>query len=159
MPVETVSIGVGEQGGQLLVRLLARFTVPGLMNGSTHRSRRVGLSHKYGHSRSLYASTSNLIGGIMQFKRAAGLYVAGICLFLGGPLLAYGASMFGAWSAFIGDQEQLTGLFIGIAVFGILLGVIGFFMLIVAAYRALVKIDALQVGAAAQRSERWTSAR
>lgn len=76
----------------------------------------------------------------MEFKRAAGLYIAGICLFFGGPLLASIATALEPWAA-----ADLTGLLIGVAVFGILLGLIGLVMLVVAAYRALVKIDALPV--------------
>lgn len=85
----------------------------------------------------------------MQYKRAAGIYVAGICLILGGPLVSFIGTSFGTWFAFNNPATNMSGLFIGIAVFGALLGIVGLFMLVAAAYRALVKIDALPVGAQA----------
>jgi uncharacterized membrane protein len=83
----------------------------------------------------------------MQYKRAAGLYVAGICLILGGPLVSFIGTSFGTWFAFNNPATNMSGLFIGVAVFGGLLGIVGLFMLVAAAYRALVKIDALSVSA------------
>lgn len=63
----------------------------------------------------------------------------------GGPLVSFIGTTFGTWSAVNNPSTNLSGVFIGVAVFGLLLGAIGFFMLVVAAHRALVKIDALPV--------------
>lgn len=81
----------------------------------------------------------------MQYKRAAGLYVGGICLIIGGPLVSFIGTTFGTWGLINDLSGNLSGLFIGVAAFGVLLGIIGLFMLVVAAHRALVKIDALPV--------------
>lgn len=81
----------------------------------------------------------------MQYKRAAGLYVGGICLILGGPLVSFIGTTFGTWGLLNDPSGNLGGLFIGVAIFGVLLGIVGLFMLVVAAHRALVKIDALPV--------------
>lgn len=91
----------------------------------------------------------------MQFRRAAGLYVGGICLFLGGPLVSFIGTTFGTWFTANNPSNNLSGLFIAVTVFGFLLGIIGFFMLIVAAHRALVKIDALPVRLPAASRENW----
>lgn len=40
---------------------------------------------------------------------------------------------FGTWAVVNNPSNNLSGLFIGVAVFGALLGIIGFFMLVVAA--------------------------
>jgi hypothetical protein len=93
----------------------------------------------------------------MQFKRAAGLYIAGISLILGGPLFGFIGATFGTWYAVSNPSSNLSGLFIGIAVFGWLLGVVGIFMLVAAAYRALVKIDALSVRLPSASGESWMS--
>jgi hypothetical protein len=91
----------------------------------------------------------------MEFKRAAGLYVFGVSLILGGPLVSFIGTTFGTWSAVNNPSNNLTGLFIGVAIFGVLLGVVGFFMLVVAAHRALVKIDALPARLPSASRERW----
>lgn len=95
----------------------------------------------------------------MQFKRSAGIYVAGICLFIGGPLLSFIGTTFGTWSSLSNpaNARELTALFIGLTVFGILLSIVGFFMLVVAAHRALVKIDALPVRAMGPTRQAWSS--
>lgn len=51
-----------------------------------------------------------------------------------------------------GDQS-MAAVFIAVAVFGALLALIGFFMLIVATYRALVIIDALPLQVQSRRNE------
>ena len=93
----------------------------------------------------------------MQYKRAAGLYVGGICLILGGPLVTFIGMTFGTWAMVNSPSNNLSGLFIGVAVLGGLLGIIGFFMLVVAAHRALVKIDALPVRTPSVSKESWTA--
>ena len=64
---------------------------------------------------------------------------------------------FGTWAVVNNPSNNLSGLFIGVAVFGALLGIIGFFMLVVAAHRALVKIDALPVRIPSVSKESWTA--
>lgn len=76
-------------------------------------------------------------------------------MLLGGPLLTFIGTTFGTWVALSDPSRDLSGIFIGIAVFGILLGIIGFFLLVAAAYRALVKIDALSVGIQSVSREKW----
>lgn len=93
----------------------------------------------------------------MQYKRAAGLYVSGICLLLGGPLVTFIGTTFGTWVVANNPSNSLSGVFIGVAVFGALIGIIGFFMLVVAAHRALVKIDGLPVRIPSVSKESWTA--
>lgn len=103
----------------------------------------------------------------MQFRRSAGIYVAGVCLFLGGPLVTFIASIYWTTVMARGSDQGLATILVGVMFSGGLMGVVGFFMLIVAAHRALVKIDALQVPAPAaasgysqdswpEQDEQWT---
>jgi len=92
----------------------------------------------------------------MRFKRSAGLFVTGISLLIGGPLLSWAASFFGVYFATSGRDTGMAAISIAVVVFGLLLAVVGFFMLIVAIHRALVKIDALPV--LTQPSQRQYSA-
>jgi hypothetical protein len=107
---------------------------------------------------SLYSTIISFIqGGTMEFRRAAGIYVGGISLILGGPLVSFIGNTFGTWYSVRNPTNNLSGVFIGIAVFGVLLGIVGFFMLVVAAHRALVKIDALPARLPAASRENWTA--
>ncbi|MDD1477907.1 hypothetical protein [Arthrobacter sp. H16F315] len=54
----------------------------------------------------------------MQYKRAAGLYVGGICLILGGPLVTFIGTTFGTRAVVNNPSNNLSGLFIGVAAFG-----------------------------------------
>jgi hypothetical protein len=81
----------------------------------------------------------------MQYKRSAGIFVAGISLIIGGPLLTFIGTTFGTWSAATNNDSVLNVVFIGLAVLGVIVGFIGVIMLVVAAHRALVKIDAIPV--------------
>ncbi|MDP9982950.1 putative membrane protein [Pseudarthrobacter oxydans] len=81
----------------------------------------------------------------MQFKRSAGIFVAGISLIFCGPLLTFIGTTFGTWSAASKSDSGLNAVFIGLAVFGLIAGFVGVIMLVVAAHRALVKIDAIPV--------------
>jgi hypothetical protein len=80
----------------------------------------------------------------MQYKRSAGIYVAGISLICAGPLLTFIGTTFGTWSAANNDRG-LNVVFIALAVLGVIVGFIGVIMLVVSTQRALVKIDALPV--------------
>lgn len=92
----------------------------------------------------------------MEYKPSAGIFVGGICLLIGGPLVGFIRTTFGTWAAARGGADgNLTGILIGVVVFGALLGIIGIFMLVAAAYRALVKIDALPVNVRSPRRENW----
>ncbi|MCO4239308.1 hypothetical protein NG702_18180 [Pseudarthrobacter sp. MDT3-28] len=62
----------------------------------------------------------------MQFKRAAGIYVAGICLILGGPLLTYISTTFGTWHLLRTSDHSLDEAFIAIGVFGPPATIVGF---------------------------------
>ncbi|WP_104174878.1 hypothetical protein [Arthrobacter sp. Y81] len=95
----------------------------------------------------------------MQFERAAGLYVGGISLILGGPLVGFIATSFGTWFTVNNPGNNLGGVVIGVAVFGLLLGVVGLLMLVVAVHRALVKIDALPVRVPSISREEWPANR
>lgn len=94
----------------------------------------------------------------MEFKRSAGVFVAGISLFFGGPLLAFAGQMFMAWAISRNDRG-LVAVLIGVAILGAVLGLVGFFMLVVAAHRALVKIDALPVRAQQMSRQEWSTTR
>lgn len=87
----------------------------------------------------------------MQFKRSAGIFVTGMCFMVGGPLLSIVGSSFGTWAAFTGltgeaASSEIAGLFIVLMMLGGILSLTGFCLTTAAAYRALVKIDALPVG-------------
>ncbi len=94
------------------------------------------------------------IGGNVEFRRSAGLFVAGISFFFGGPLLSWVAALFMAWSMTRGDGG-MAAAFIGVAILGGVLGLVGFVLLIVAAHRALVKIDALTVRVQPAARQDW----
>lgn len=93
----------------------------------------------------------------MEFKRSAGIFVVGISLFLGGPLLSY-AGIFMALSASRNDRG-LIAVFVSLSIFGALLGLLGFFMLLVATHRALTKIDALPVRIPSAQRQSWPADR
>ena len=93
----------------------------------------------------------------MEYKNAAGLYVGGISLILAGPLIVFIAMTYGARAAITNPSTELTGLFLGVGVSGGLLCVAGLVLLIAAAYRVLVKIDALQVMEPSVKRENWPS--
>jgi hypothetical protein len=82
----------------------------------------------------------------VQFKRSAGIFVAGITFLLAGPLLGFIGTSFGAWSATSNRGSGLSIAFVGLAVLGAVVSITGVILLVVAAHRALVKID----GAAAK---------
>lgn len=89
----------------------------------------------------------------MEFRRSAGIFVTGICFVVGGPVLAFIGSTFGAWATFAGidggpdaPSSDMAGFFIVLVIVGALLSIVGFCLLIAAVHRALVKIDALPVG-------------
>ena len=92
----------------------------------------------------------------MEFKRSAGIFVGGITLLVGGPLLAYVGNLFMEWAALRNDGD-LMGAFIGVSVLGGVLGVAGFLMVVVAAHRALVKIDALPVRVPNAARREWSA--
>jgi hypothetical protein len=95
------------------------------------------------------------IGGSVEFKRSAGVFVAGISFFFGGPLLSLVANLFLAWSASRGD-DGMVAVFMGVVFIGGALALMGSVMLLMATHRALVKIDALPVRApAASRQDRY----
>lgn len=91
----------------------------------------------------------------MQFKRSAGIYVVGISLFFGGPLLTFVGSTFATWAATTSNDRGLVAVFIGVAAVGAVAGFVGLVLLIVAAHRALVKIDALPVRAQSAARQNW----
>jgi hypothetical protein len=93
----------------------------------------------------------------MQFKRSAGVFVAGITLIFAGPLLTFGGTTFAAWAATSNNDRGLAAVFLGVAVLGAVAGFVGFILLIVAAHRALVKIDALPVRVQSAPRQNWAS--
>ncbi|MBX7443370.1 MULTISPECIES: hypothetical protein [unclassified Arthrobacter] len=94
----------------------------------------------------------------MQLKPAAGLFVGGVTMCICGPILGTGAGFFANMALFRGDQ-QMAMVFWIVAALGVLLALIGFFVLVAAAHRALIKIDALPTGATAQHRQHWPSDR
>lgn len=90
----------------------------------------------------------------MQFKPAAGIFVGGVTMTIFGPILS-SASGFFASMAFARGDQAMASVFIAVAALGGILALVGFIMLIVATYRALVKIDALPTGSAARQREYW----
>lgn len=90
----------------------------------------------------------------MKYKNAAGLFVGGITLILASPLIVFIAMTFGARAAFTDSSTDTSGLFLGVAVFGGLLGLVGLVLLVGSTYRALVKIDALPVMLPSDRESR-----
>jgi hypothetical protein len=89
----------------------------------------------------------------MQFKRSAGVFVAGVTLVVAGPLLSLIGATFGSWSIASLRDGNMSGAFLGLAALGGLVSFIGFILLVVAAHRALVKIDALPVRAQPSRQD------
>lgn len=89
----------------------------------------------------------------MQFKRSAGVFVAGVTLILVGPLLALIGTTFGTWSFTSLRDGNMSGVFIGLAALGGRVSLIGFILLVVSAHRALVKIDALPVRVQSSRQD------
>ena len=92
----------------------------------------------------------------MQFKPAAGIFVGGVTMFICGPILSSAAGYFATMAA-VRDDQAMLAVFIAVAVFGAVLALMGFFMLIVATHRALVKIDALPLHVQSRQSEDWPS--
>ncbi|PNH82947.1 MULTISPECIES: hypothetical protein [unclassified Arthrobacter] len=94
----------------------------------------------------------------MQFKPAAGIFVGGVTMSICAPLLS-SASGFFATMAFAPGDQSLASIFTAIAVLGGILALIGFIMVVVATYRALVKIDALPIAPTARPREPWPTDR
>lgn len=98
------------------------------------------------------------IGGIMQYKPAAGIFVGGVTMSIFGSLLGSASGFFASMAFARGDQAMVS-VFLVVAGLGGILALIGLIMLIVATHRAFVKIDALPTGAAARQREHWPSDR
>ncbi|KRE64445.1 hypothetical protein [Arthrobacter sp. Soil761] len=92
----------------------------------------------------------------MRYKPAAGIFVGGATMSICGPILGSASGFFASWALARGDSDMAT-VFFGVAALGALLALIGFFMLIAATHRALVKIDDLHVPAQARQNEDWPS--
>ncbi|CAN7465075.1 hypothetical protein LJR013_003179 [Pseudarthrobacter oxydans] len=88
----------------------------------------------------------------MQCKPAAGIFVGGVSMSICGPILATASVYFATW-AIAGGDSGMASVFIAVAAVGGLLALIGFFMLIVATHRALVKIDALPLQVQSRQRE------
>ncbi len=89
----------------------------------------------------------------MQFKRSAGVFVAGVTLTFAGPLLSLIGATFGTWSFASLRDNGMSGAFIGLTALGGLVSFIGLILLVVAVHRALVKIDALPVRTQSSRQD------
>lgn len=74
----------------------------------------------------------------MQHKPSAGLFVGGVTMAICGPILGSAAGFFATWAIARGDNGMMTAFF-AVAGLGALLALIGFFTLIVATHRALVR--------------------
>jgi hypothetical protein len=86
---------------------------------------------------------------MMHFDRSAGIFKAGVFMAVGGPILSALGALIAAPNIsvlYTGDPNRGALIFGAlITVGGSLLAVIGYIMILVAVYRALVKIDALPV--------------
>ncbi|MBG0740105.1 hypothetical protein IV500_12015 [Paeniglutamicibacter antarcticus] len=89
----------------------------------------------------------------MQYKRSAGLFVAGITLFFGGPLLGVVAAALWMYVATANGSSGMAAGYIAVIAFGSLLALLGFCLLVAAAHRALEKIDALPLRAQTRQRE------
>jgi hypothetical protein len=87
--------------------------------------------------------------GHMHFERSAGIFKAGVLMTIGGPIFgALGAAISAPSLASLYSGEPTRGnLLIGLVVasVGSFVALAGYIMILVAVYRALVKIDALPV--------------
>jgi hypothetical protein len=90
----------------------------------------------------------------VEFKRSAGIFVAGISLFFGGPLLSFIGTTFATLFA-SKDENGLASMFFGLALFGVVVSLAGLILIIVAAHRALVKIDALPTRVQTVQRQNW----
>ncbi|UKA55501.1 hypothetical protein LFT45_06155 [Arthrobacter sp. FW305-BF8] len=83
----------------------------------------------------------------MQFKRSAGIFASGVLMSISGYI--FGAIFAGAAAASASSyySRGSNGFLIVLAVLGFGAALAGTIMMIVGAYRALVKIDALPVPA------------
>lgn len=88
----------------------------------------------------------------MEYKPAAGIFVGGVTMSICGPVLGVASGFFASWAIARGDSG-MAAVFFAIVGLGALLALIGFFVLIAAAHRALVKIDALPTHALGYNSE------
>lgn len=98
-------------------------------------------------------------GETMNYKNSAGLFVTGVTFVIAGPLLIIIGTTFGAGALLSSSISDMAALIIGANVLGGLLSLTGIIMLIGATYRALVKIDALQVTAPSANRQHWPADR
>lgn len=85
--------------------------------------------------------------GKMQFKRSAGIFLAGFFMSLGGYIFGIvGASSAASSSGYYSSGPN--GGAVLLAIVGFLVAVAGSILILVAVYRAFVKIDALPVATA-----------
>lgn len=89
-------------------------------------------------------------GVILQFKRSAGIFASGVFLSIAGYI--FGAIFAGAAAASTSSYygSSSSGPLVILAILGFGAALAGTIMMVVGAYRALVKIDALVVPAPAQ---------
>jgi hypothetical protein len=92
----------------------------------------------------------------MHYKPAAGMFVGGVTMSLCGPILGSASGYF-ATMAFARGDASMANVFMIVALFGGLLTLIGFIVLIVAIYRALVKIDALSTRTRSSDRDDWNT--
>ena len=78
---------------------------------------------------------------------------------IAGPLVVFIGLAFGTGAFLTNSFSELTSVFMGSYVIGGLLSLIGSILLIGSVYRALVKIDALQVAAPSPGIQNWTAER
>jgi hypothetical protein len=83
----------------------------------------------------------------VQFKESAGLFLGGVWLTIGGGVIGVIASMVAAASVetYRYYSSGPNGMAVTFAVMGYLAGLAGVIMVCMAAYRALRRIDAMQV--------------
>lgn len=99
------------------------------------------------------------MGGTMKYKNSAGLFVTGVTFMIAGPLLIIIGTTFSAGAFLSSTWSDTAAIFIGAYVLGGLLSLIGSILLIGATYRALVKIDALQVMNVPVQRQNWPADR
>ncbi|GAA5188388.1 hypothetical protein GCM10023346_00310 [Arthrobacter gyeryongensis] len=88
----------------------------------------------------------------LEFSKSAGVFLSGIIFIVGGSVLSWAFSYF---AGVLVSRNSDPQLFVILAYCALGLVLLGFIQLVVAAYRALVKIDALHVPAPRAAESEW----
>lgn len=92
------------------------------------------------------------MGVTLEFSKSAGLFLSGIIFIVGGSVLSWAFNFF---AGILVSRNSDPQLFMVLTSCALGLVVLGFIQMVVAAYRALVKIDALHVPAPRAVESEW----